>query len=393
MPQHFNPATMSDQQALITSIALVALTLAFVFWIGNVKAKWVKIVLDWFPAILFAYVIPAAFTHALGMDLSRVALHDWSKKWFIPFAILTVMSALSFKQLKIVGIKPIIVFVSGSLVIATLPVALVLLFAWVDPQNKVIFLDQAYWKGLPPIVGSWIGGSTSQLLLKELAKTPEALFLSILVLDNILVNIWTILMFQFIKWSDQINRAWGIEAEIPHVEAPAAKTGIDLLRTKLLTIACILAIMVLSYFFSMSFLWSIVLLSIVGMLMGNLIPYWNHQLVLKLAGFSIVLIMAVLGLKLNFANLSLPLNLVGLVLIWLLGHFACMLLVARLLKTNIAWVAIGSMANLGGISTAPAVTAAFKEELMPHAIVLAILSMVTGTSWGMLTIYLFEWVG
>jgi uncharacterized membrane protein len=76
-------------------------------------------------------------------------------------------------------------------------------------------------------------------------------------------------------------------------------------------------------------------------------------------------------------------------LIWLILHFGFMLLVARLLKTNIAWVAIGSMANVGGISTAPAVTAAFKAELMPHAIVLAILSMVTGTSWGMLTIDLF----
>lgn len=384
---------MSDQQALITSIALVSLTLAFVFWVGKIKSRWVKVLLDWFPAILFAYVIPAAFTHALGMDLSGVVLHDWSKKWIIPFAILTVMSALSFKQLRIVGIKPIIVFVTGSFVIATLPAVLVALFVWIDPQNKVIFLEQGYWKGLPPIVGSWIGGSTSQLLLKELTQTPEALFLSILVLDNILVNIWTILMFQFIKWSERINRAWGIEGEIPVVEAPEATTGMGLVRINLLTLGCILAVMVLTYFISLSFLWSVVLLSIIGMLLGNLIPAWNHKLVLKLAGFSIVLIMAILGLKLDFANLSLPLNLVVLVLIWLVLHFGCMLLVARLLKTNIAWVAIGSMANLGGISTAPAVTAAFKEELMPHAIVLAILSMVTGTSWGMLTIYLFEWMG
>jgi uncharacterized membrane protein len=48
------------------------------------------------------------------------------------------------------------------------------------------------------------------------------------------------------------------------------------------------------------------------------------------------------------------------------------------------------MANLGGISTAPAVTAAYRKDLMPHAVLLAILSMVTGTGWGMLTIYLFQ---
>ncbi|MEM6766475.1 MAG: DUF819 family protein [Bacteroidota bacterium] len=140
----------------------------------------------------------------------------------------------------------------------------------------------------------------------------------------------------------------------------------------------------------MSFLLNIVVLSVIGLLLGNLVPIWNHQLVLKLAGVSIIVIMAILELKLNFSNLSLHINLIFLVLIWLVLHFLALLGTGRLLKTNIAWVAIGSMANLGGISTAPAVTSAYKQELMPHDIVLAILSMVSGTSWGLLAIFLFE---
>lgn len=380
---------MNDPQLLAIATVLVLGTVVFVLWIGRLKSGWIKVLLDWFPAILFAYVIPAAFTHLFAMDLSGVLLHDLSRNWIIPFTILTVMSALSFKQLKIVGMKPILVFVSGSLVIATLPVLLVQIFGLLDSANREMFLDQAYWKGLPPIVGGWIGGSASQLVLKELAETPEALFLSILVLDNILVNIWTILMFQFIKRSDRINKAWGISSEFPIVEPPEVSSQMSISKINFVTLGGILLIMVITYFVQMSFLASIVVLSIVGILLGNLISIWNHKLVLKMAGFSIVLIMAILGLKLNFANLSLPGNLVLLVLIWLILHFVFMLIAARLLKTNIAWVAIGSMANLGGISTAPAVTSAYKKELMPHAIVLAILSMVTGTSWGMLTIYLF----
>ncbi len=374
---------------LLTATVLVLATVVFVLWIGKVENRTIKLILDWFPAILFAYVIPAAFTHAFNTDLSGVLLHDLSRSWIIPFTILTVMSALSFKQLKIVGVKPIIVFVVGSLVIATLPVLLVVIFGAIDPTNNELFLDNSYWKGLAPIVGGWIGGSTSQLVLKELAETPEALFLSILVLDNILVNIWTILMFQFIKRSDKLNKAWGIDSEFPIVEPPVMAGDTSKQVINVVTLGTILAIMILTYFIPMSFLMSVVVLSIVGLLLGNLIPIWNHKLVLKLAGFSIVLIMAILGLKLNFANLSLPFNLIILVLIWLVLHFVFMLLTARLLKTNIAWVAIGSMANLGGISTAPAVTSAYKKELMPHAIVLAILSMVSGTSWGLLTIFLF----
>ena len=99
--------------------------------------------------------------------------------------------------------------------------------------------------------------------------------------------------------------------------------------------------------------------------------------------------MAILGLKLDFSQMSLPWLLVWLVIVWLILHYVIMVITAAVLRLNIAWVPIASMANLGGISTAPAVTSAYKKELMPHAILLAILSMVSGTAWGLFTIYLF----
>ncbi len=60
------------------------------------------------------------------------------------------------------------------------------------------------------------------------------------------------------------------------------------------------------------------------------------------------------------------------------------------IKSIFDWVPIASMANVGGIATAPAVTAAYEKKWMPHAIILAILSMASGTFGGMLTIYLFK---
>jgi uncharacterized membrane protein len=130
-------------------------------------------------------------------------------------------------------------------------------------------------------------------------------------------------------------------------------------------------------------------MSIVGMMLGNLIPAWNTVFSLRVGSVCIVLVMAILGLRLDFANLVLPAPFVCLVLIWLLLHFIGMILIAKAMRLNLVWVPIASMANLGGISTAPAVTAAYRKDLMPHAVLLAILSMVTGTAWGMLTIYLF----
>lgn len=374
---------------LIKATVLVLFTISSVLLLEKSQKKWIQTILNWFPAILFAYVIPAIFTHSLNLDLSRVELHSWSKDYIIPFAILMVMSALSFRQLRIIGIRPIILFVIGSLAIAVLAPLLLLAFNLFTPEFNTLLIENENWKGLVPIVGSWIGGSTSQLVLKELVGCPEGLFLTILVLDNILVNIWTILMFQLIKKSDWLNSFFGITDKVPDFVKDENDFKTFTIKSILLTLIFSFTIITVSSFLIDSFLWKIIIFSILGLIIGNFVPKWNHALVLKFGGLSIICIMAILGLKLNFNNLMIPFNLILFVVIWLISHFIIMMIAAKKMKLHMAWVPIASMANLGGISTAPAVTAAYNKEWMPHAILLAILSMVTGTFWGMLTIYLF----
>lgn len=378
---------------LTISLLIVVITVAAVYWLDRQKAAPIKKLLEWLPAILFAYVIPASITHLFDLDLASVQLHQWSKDFIIPLAILFVMSALSFRQLKIIGLRPILLFVVGSFVIAVLAPLLVLFSSLFSDQWAQLVITEQYWKGLVPIVGGWIGGSTSQLVLKEVVECPEGLFLAILVLDNVLVNIWTILMFQMIKRSDQFNTFFGIEDHIQDFVPDELDLQPSSRYSILVTAVTCLLVMLATTFLVKAFLWKVVVLSVVGLLLGNFVRIWNHALVLKAGGLFIIVIMAILGLKLNFGGFSLPLPVIGLVVVWLLLHYLFMMLTARALKLHMAWVPIASMANLGGISTAPAVTAAYNEEWMPHAIVLAILSMVSGTTWGLLTIFLFRWMG
>ena len=299
------------------------------------------------------------------------------------------MSAMSFSQLKIVGLKPIILFVSGSFIIAILPPVLVKIVGIFKPALYADFMSAELWKGLVPIVGSWIGGSTSQLVLKEVVDCSEELFVSVLVLDNILVNIWTIFMFQMIKRSDQINR-W---LQLPTAKQPLSSYAEnDTKKSSSATLAVIALVAVCFLIIDISFLSKVVILSIIGLSLGNLVSFWDHKIVLKMGGLLILIIMAILGLKLNFNALEIPTMLILISVIWLVLHYIGMMVIAYYLKIHAAWIPVASMANLGGISTAPAVTAAYEKQWMPHAIVLSILSMVSGTAWGLLTIYLFGYM-
>jgi len=296
---------------------------------------------------------------------------------------------MSFSQLKIVGLKPIILFVSGSFIIAILPPVLVKIIGIFNPALYADFMSAELWKGLVPIVGSWIGGSTSQLVLKEVVDCSEELFVSVLVLDNILVNIWTIFMFQMIKRSDQINRWLQLPTAKPPLSSYAEN---DTKESSSATLALIALVAVCFLIIDISFLSKVVILSIIGLSLGNLVSFWDHKIVLKMGGLLILIIMAILGLKLNFNALEIPTMLILISVIWLVLHYIGMMLIAYYLKIHAAWIPVASMANLGGISTAPAVTAAYEKQWMPHAIVLSILSMVSGTAWGLLTIYLFGYM-
>ena len=148
----------------------------------------------WVPAILLAYLIPA-IVNPLVLEVPESHLiHSLSKDFLLPLTVLCAMSSISLSDIKIVAGKPLIYFLLSSAIIAICPVVLIVIFSLTSSSfEEFLVIEKGYTSTLP-VLGSWIGGSSSMLVLKELAETPESLFLSVLVLDNLLVNIWTLFL-------------------------------------------------------------------------------------------------------------------------------------------------------------------------------------------------------
>lgn len=68
----------------------------------------------------------------------------------------------------------------------------------------------------------------------------------------------------------------------------------------------------------------------------------------------------------------------------MLFHAASMLLVRRLLRAPVFFLAVGSQANVGGAASAPVVAAAFHPALATMGVLLAVLGYVLGTYVGIL---------
>ena len=341
----------------------------------------------WVPAILLAYVIPAMVNPVLLRISEDHLIHSLSKEYLLPLTVLCAMSSISLNDIKIVAGRPLIYFLLSSAIIAICPVVLLLVFSLIPDFHEFLIVDQGYTSTLP-VVGSWIGGSSSMLVLKELAETPETLFLSVLVLDNVIVNIWTLFLFQWIKKTPWLNQRFGRKEVVFDTKVSNERQKTNLFWS----VTAIASIVALASLFNLSFLIKIIVFSFLGMLLANVFRFWDHKTLQKLSKLLIIAVMSVLGLKLNLNYLEFNPRLITFLSTWMVLQFGLSFWLALRMNISLVWVPLASMANVGGVSTAPAVASAYDKRLMPHAIVLAIVSMVTGTFWGLITLQLIRWV-
>jgi len=66
-------------------------------------------------------------------------------------------------------------------------------------------------------------------------------------------------------------------------------------------------------------------------------------------------------------------------LIWMSIHAIVLIIVAKLTRTPFFFLAVGSMANVGGPASAPVVASAFHPSLAPIGVLLAVFGYVIGT--------------
>lgn len=354
----------------------------FVIYIAKFKNKIVQKILHWLPAILLTFLIPGILSFIFDLSLENIPLHNWSKAYIYPITIFCIMSSMSLAQLKIVGVKPLLLFLVGSFTIAVIPALLFLLYLMGSEQMLEL------WKGIIPIVGSWIGGSSSMLVLKEYVSVREDLFLSVLLLDNMIQNIVMIFLFQIIRRTDHFNQKFNISQSISFTEN---KTN-EQLTNKNPYWSILIAVLITGtvVWLEFDFIVNVIILSILGLVIGNILKFWSFGINLKIGSVGIIVIMSILGLKLKFDSFELPWILILFMINWMIINILVIAYFNYKLKISMAWGPIAMMANIGGISTSPALASAYNKKLMPHAVVLAIVSMATGTFWGFLTTFLIE---
>ncbi|HQU72187.1 MAG TPA: DUF819 family protein [Calditrichia bacterium] len=380
--------------------------LAFVFYTSSSDSPVWKRVYTFFPPVLACYFLPSLLNTLGIVDPDQSKLYFVSSRYLLPASLVLLTLSVDLRTILRLGYMPIVLFLTGTVgIIIGGPIAL-LIVSYLDPALVGGSGPDAIWRGMTTIAGSWIGGGANQTAMKEVFKVGDTIFSAMITVDIIVGNIWMAFLLygagmrdRIDKWlqadtriigevQKRIESYWSEIAKIPALKDTALICAIGFGMTGLAHFgADLIAPFIQHHFpgaarFSLTsgFFWIIVIATTGGILLS-----FTKARDLEGAGASrigsllLYILVASIGMKMNvlaiFDNLSL--FLVG--VIWISIHAGLLILVARLLKAPLFFMAVGSQANVGGAASAPIVAAAFHPALAPIGVLLAVLGYAVGT--------------
>ncbi len=409
-----------ENDAIIAGLFLILL--AGIFYSADSNHGFWKKLYGVVPPLLFCYLIPGFLNSFPVISGEASGLYRFATVYLLPASLILLLSTANLKAIFGLGNKALLIFFTGSIgIVIGGPIALYVVSFFSDSFH-VAAQEAGYWKGLVTITGSWIGGSSSQLALKEIYGCSEELFVIILVIDALVANVWTALLFYGAGITHKIDAWLGADATL--IE-DVKKNILKFKETKdkpadLKDLTFILGIgfggtavahacsgLISKLFaphrdwliehglepFSSQFLWLILVSTTIGILLS----FTRVRKMEKLgstdfATLFIYFLIMTIGMRLDLFNIGANVGLLAVAAIWMLIHIISMIVAAKIIKAPFFFVAVGSQANIGGVATAPAVAAAFHPSLAPVGILLAVLSHVIGTYAGIISAWLMRLV-
>ena len=389
------------------AFGLLMITLAGIFTTANSSYPFWKKLYTFVPSLLLCYFIPSIYSTLGWIDPSSSQLYYVASRYLLPASLVLLTLSIDLKAVLGLGWKAIAMFLTGTIgIVIGGPLAMLIVGA-LDPSIlEASSPDNEIWRGLATVAGSWIGGGANQTAMLEVYQPSSSLFSAMVTVDIIMANLWLAFLLYGASMATKVDQWLGSDTSaITHLREQVQDYQDKIKRIPSLSdLMSILAVAfgitaighiigdnlapwitenapkLREFSLDSAFFWIVVTATT-----GGLLVSFTKLRTLEGAGaskvgslFLYILVMTI-GLKMDLmAFFEAPgFFLIG--LIWILMHVALLLIVAKLIKAPLFFVAVGSQANVGGAASAPIVASAFHPALAPVGVLLAVLGYALGT--------------
>lgn len=408
------PESAAPSTAVITSdaavLGLLAIILGFVFWGASRERGFWKKFYAVVPAILPCYLLPAIANSTGLVDGAGSGLYPMARDYLLPASLVLFCVSMDIGGIARLGPKALVMFLTGTVGVMLGALVSFTVMGVVHPET----VAGETWRGMTTLTGSWIGGGANQAAMKEVFDVDATLFGQFAAVDVIVGYVWMATLLFMASRADAWDRR--LKADTSAIETlkqrmasyQAQHARIPTLTDLMMIfaigigatgIAHFLAEPLVAWIKSMPaewrlqdysldsrFFWLVVIATTIGV-----VASLTRARQLEGAGASkigtvfLYVLIATIGMQMDLKALADKPFLLLLGLIWISVHAGLMLLVARLIRAPLFFMAVGSQANIGAAASAPVVASAFHPALAPVGVLLAVLGYVLGTYCAYLT--------
>jgi uncharacterized membrane protein len=138
--------------------------------------------------------------------------------------------------------------------------------------------------------------------------------------------------------------------------------------------------------------WVVVIATLAGVIFA-MTPLTKISGASELANIMLYLMVALIASRADFASLTqAPLYIfAGFVVIAI--HAGIMVLFAKLFKLDLFSIGVASLANIGGVASAPILASAYSKALIPIGVLMAMMGYIIGTFGGLMVGQILEKIG
>jgi len=403
-------------QYLMTSITddtiifgLLAFILAGVFYTQKDQkfSAFYKVI----PAVLLCYLLPALLVYLRVIDPTESKLYFVASRYLLPAALVLMTLSVDLKAVLRLGPKSLIMFFTGTGgIIIGGPLALIFTGTlW--PELLQLEGNDAIWRGLATVAGSWIGGGANQAAMLEVFSYNKNLYGSMVLVDVLVANFWLAILIFLVGKKTQIDHylkadSQSIDDLIEKMEGYQKRVRRVASTTDLMLllgvgfgsvgIAHFIGNFIssnLPYWFPVlndpkhilasitsPFLWMVLTATVIGILASKTsLRSLDGIGSSNLGSVFIYLLVATIGMQIDLRAIGEQPELLIIGLIWILIHSLLLFIVGKWIKAPYFFLAVGSQANVGGAATAPVIAASFHPALSSVGILLAICGYIVGT--------------
>lgn len=386
------------------TFGLLAIVLALIFYSANSSnVRWKKFY-SIVPALLLCYLIPGLLSTFGIISSEYSSLYSAAKTYLLPAALILMTIGIDFRGIINLGPKALIMFFTGTVGIVLGGPLAIWVYSFVSPEVVGGAGDEATWRGMTTLAGSWIGGGANQMAMLELYDYKKSLFGKMVTVDIIVAQLWMMFLLwgaarhkMFDKWlKADASAIEDLKGRMENYEAQNSRK--PLLKDYMILLGMSFGLVGLAHWLSSSlgpffenlwgsnsplaseFFWLIVICTIGALIYAaTRARKYEGAGASKLGSVFIYILVAIIGMKMDIRIALQEPQLILVGGIWMLFHAILLFAVAKWIRAPFFFLAVGSKANVGGAASAPVVAAAFHPSLASVGVLLAVLGYAIGS--------------